>query len=87
MVAIMSEFISKLVSVLAPQFSQPSPSLWKMILSVLAALFGVQSEENRERDFTKGSVWKFTLLGLITLTIFIIAVILLTRWALSLAGA
>lgn len=83
----MSEFISKLVSVLAPQFSQQSPSLWKMILSVLAALFGVQSEENRERDFTKGSVWKFTLLGLITLTIFIIAVILLTRWALSLAGA
>ena len=83
----MSEFISKLVSVLAPQFSQQSPSLWKMILSVLAALFGVQSEKNRERDFTKGSVWKFTLLGLITLTIFIIAVILLTRWALSLAGA
>ncbi len=78
-----SEYASQLLPRL---LSQQSPSLWKMFLSVLAAAFGVQSEQNRERDFSKGSPWKFAFLGLIALMIFIIAVILLTRWALSLAG-
>ncbi|WP_372737352.1 DUF2970 domain-containing protein [Neptunomonas sp.] len=87
----MFAFISKRFSLLiqhdSKHFSQESPSLWKMILSVLAAIFGVQSEQNRQRDFSKGSVWRFAILGLIALIVFIIAVILLTRWALSLAGA
>lgn len=69
------------------RLSQNSPSLWKMFLSVLAAIFGVQSEQNHQRDFNKGSAWKFAFLGLVALIVFIVAVILLTRWALSLAGA
>ncbi|MGY8869016.1 MAG: DUF2970 domain-containing protein [Pseudomonadales bacterium] len=67
--------------------SDQHPTLWQMILSVIAAMFGVQSERNRERDFTKGSLWPYILLGIITLIVFIVAVILLTRWALSIAGA
>lgn len=67
--------------------SDQHPTLWQMILSVIAAMFGVQSEQNRERDFTKGSLWPYILLGIITLIVFIVAVILLTRWALSIAGA
>jgi hypothetical protein len=66
--------------------SQQHPSFWQMLLSVLAAMIGVQSEQNHERDFTKGRLWPYVFLGLITLIVFIIAVILLTRWALSLAG-
>lgn len=62
------------------------PTLWQMILSVIAAMFGVQSEQNRERDFTKGSLWLFILLGIISLIVFIVAVILLTRWAISPTG-
>lgn len=67
--------------------SNQHPTLWQMILSIIAAIFGVQSEQNRERDFTKGSLWPFILLGIIALIVFIVAVILLTRWALSIAGA
>jgi predicted membrane channel-forming protein YqfA (hemolysin III family) len=67
--------------------SDQHPTLWQMILSVIAAMFGVQSEQNRERDFTKGSLWPYILLGIITLIVFIVAVILLTRWALTIAGA
>ncbi|SIS43411.1 DUF2970 domain-containing protein [Neptunomonas antarctica] len=66
--------------------SQRRPSLWQMLLSVLAAMIGVQSEKNHERDFSKGRLWPFVFLGLITLIVFIIAVIFLTRWALSIAG-
>ncbi|WP_036550790.1 DUF2970 domain-containing protein [Neptunomonas japonica] len=66
--------------------SDQRPTLWQMILSVISAMFGVQSEQNRERDFTNGSLWPYVLIGIITLIIFIVAVMLLTRWALSLAG-
>lgn len=83
-------FISKLTSLLthhlSQHLSQEKPSLWEMCLSVLAGIFGVQSEKNHQRDFNKGSAWSFAFLGLIALLFFIIAVILLTRWALSLAG-
>ena len=94
----MFAFISRLISLLthhplqyffdyfSKYLSQESPSLWKMFLSVLAAVFGVQSEKNRQRDFSKGNAWVFALLGFVALIVFIIAVILLTRWALSLAG-
>ena len=74
------------LNLFSKHLSQESPSLWKMFLSVLAAVFGVQSEQNRQRDFSKGNAWTFAFLGLIALIIFIIGVILLTRWALSLAG-
>ncbi|WP_201349001.1 DUF2970 domain-containing protein [Neptunomonas japonica] len=67
--------------------SGQQPTLWQMILSVIAAMFGVQSEQNRERDFTSGSLWPYVLLGIISLIVFIVAVMLLTQWALSLAGA
>jgi predicted membrane channel-forming protein YqfA (hemolysin III family) len=67
--------------------SDQHPTLWQMILSVVAAIFGVQSEKNRERDFTKGSLWPYVLLGAISLIVFVVMVILLTSWALSLAGA
>lgn len=94
----MFAFISQLISLLtyhllqyffhylSKHLSQGSPSLWKMLLSILAAVFGVQSEKNRQRDFSTGNAWAFALYGFVALIVFIIAVILLTRWALSLAG-
>lgn len=39
--------------------NQGKPSLLQTIQSILAALFGVQSGKNRERDFTKGDAGNY----------------------------
>ncbi|MBP9763957.1 MAG: DUF2970 domain-containing protein, partial [Gammaproteobacteria bacterium] len=36
---------------------QQRPKLWQILLSVLGALFGVQSTAVRERDFSEGQSW------------------------------
>ena len=41
----------------------PSLSWSQMIGSTLAATFGVQSETNRERDFTRGEFGKFVVVA------------------------
>ncbi len=39
--------------------------------SVAAAFFGVQSEKNRERDFTQGKLSHFIIAGVIAVSLFI----------------
>ncbi len=63
------------------------PNLLQMFLSVLAACFGVQSSHNQERDFAAGHTWAWMLLGLVVMGLFVVFVIALVSWALSLAGA
>ncbi len=43
--------------------------------SVGAAFFGVQSDKNRERDFTQGKFSYFIIAGLIAVILFIAALI------------
>lgn len=63
------------------------PTFWQTLMSVLASFFGVQSERNRERDFHNGRPLHYVLTGLLMAALFVLMVILLVRWALSLAGA
>ncbi|MBY4675503.1 DUF2970 domain-containing protein [Marinobacterium arenosum] len=67
--------------------SSRHPSFWRLWLSVLAAMFGVQSEKNRLRDFNSGAAWPYMLLGLLSVVLFAMLVIAMVRWALYLAGA
>jgi hypothetical protein len=60
---------------------------WQTVLGVLAGFFGVQSEARRERDFREGRALHFIAIGILLATIFVLFVILLVRWALSLGGA
>lgn len=55
------------------------PGLWQVILSVLAAGFGVQSGKNRERDFQHGSGAVFAAVGLVATVLFILAIYLTVR--------
>ncbi len=59
------------------QDSNPSsrPSIWTMILSVLAAMIGIQKNKNRERDFSKGNPWLFIIIGLILTGAFVLLLI------------
>ena len=55
--------------------------------SVLAAGFGVQSNENRERDFKHGKGSQFIFIGLAFTFVFILAVWGLVSLVMKVAGA
>ncbi len=58
--------------------SQPDDSgkvsFVQAMLSVIQASFGVQSSENRERDFTKGKLWLFITAALIFTAVFVLTI-------------
>jgi hypothetical protein len=56
------------------QEREKKPKLRTLVLSVLAAGFGVQSDKNRQRDFTHGSPLAFILGGLLFTLLFIASV-------------
>ena len=48
------------------------PNLKQVIQSVLAAFIGVQSNENRQRDFEHGSLSSYLVVGAIATVLFIL---------------
>ncbi|WP_417350116.1 DUF2970 domain-containing protein [Ferrimonas sp.] len=55
----------------------------KVVASVLAALFGVQSEANRQRDFSHASPLPFILTGIVLVGLFVLGLIALVNWVLA----
>ena len=47
------------------------PGLKDVIASVAAAFFGVQSDKNRRRDFSKGKFSHFVIVGLFAVVLFV----------------
>ena len=54
-------------------------NLWQTIKSVLSALIGVQSSENRERDFKKGNPVVFLIVGLAITIVFLSTILSLVK--------
>lgn len=52
-----------------------SPGVLSMIQSVLAAMFGVQSEEKRQQDFENGHAGNYIFIGVVMVLIFIFTLI------------
>jgi len=52
-----------------------SPGFFSVILSVLSAMIGIQSEQNHERDFKKGQIGNYIVVGIIMVAIFIFTLI------------
>lgn len=50
------------------------PSLMGVLGSVLASMFGVQSNRKREHDFTHGKPSQYILVGLLVTVVFILTV-------------
>jgi hypothetical protein len=57
----------------------PKLPFWRTMLSVMQASFGVQSKENKERDFANGSVKGFIVAALIFTTVFILTLVTVVR--------
>ena len=58
----------------------------RVLRSVLSAFLGVQSNRNRERDFTHGKLSHFVVVGLVVTTLFVLLVFGVVRLVLHLAG-
>lgn len=63
-----------------------SPPIHKVVGSVLASFFGVQSSRRHQEDFTHGSPLVYVLVGLGATLVFILTVWLLVKVVLSAAG-
>ena len=61
-------------------------TVWQIIYSTMAAMFGVQKNERRIRDFSKGKPHQFIIVGLIAATIFVLTIILVVQLVLRAAG-
>ncbi len=51
------------------------PTLKQVIQSVFAAAIGVQSKENRQRDFEHGSLSSYLVVGAIATLLFILSLV------------
>lgn len=56
---------------------------WRIAQSVGAAMIGVQSRKNRERDFTEGKPLHFIIGGLVGTGLFLLVVWLLVQYLLA----
>ena len=53
---------------------QPSPSFFQVTMSVLAAALGVQTDKNRERDFSQSSPLPYIVGGLLFTVLFVLTI-------------
>ncbi|TFH68900.1 DUF2970 domain-containing protein [Gammaproteobacteria bacterium LSUCC0057] len=63
--------------------SRPKHGLWAVVKSALAAFVGVQSSENRQRDFEHGNPLAFIIAGVIGTIVFIATVALVVGYVTS----
>jgi hypothetical protein len=56
---------------------------FSILKSALSAMIGVQSNENRERDFNSGKFWHFFFAGFIVLVGFMLIVLLAVKLLLA----
>ena len=63
-----------------------APSLLSVLGSVLASMFGVQSNRKREEDFTHGKPSQYVIIGLLVTVVFVLTVWGVVSLVLKLAG-
>jgi len=62
--------------------SQQQPTFWQIVVSVFAAMFGVQTEHNRKRDFANGRPIHYISIGIIFIVLFVLGLMGLVSWVL-----
>jgi len=63
--------------------SMSKPTITQVIKSVLAAAIGVQSDENRQKDFEQGSLSTYIIAGVIFTVLFVFGLIFLVSTVLG----
>jgi Protein of unknown function (DUF2970) len=62
------------------------PSTLAVLGSVLASMFGVQSNRNREKDFTHGKPSQYIAIGLLVTVVFVLTIWGVVNLVMKLAG-
>ena len=76
----------KMVKPLEPKIQDPKETqtrLKNLLQSVLAAALGVQSNKNRERDFTEGNAGAFIIAGVLFTAVFVASVLVVVQLVLN----
>jgi hypothetical protein len=63
--------------------SMSKPTITQVIKSVLAAAIGVQSNDNRQKDFEQGSLSTYIIAGLIFTVVFVFGLVFLVSTVLG----
>ena len=66
--------------------SQKQPGLLSIIWSVLAAMFGVQTEANRKRDFSQKNPLPYLIVGVLFIVLFVLSIAGIVKWVIQSAG-
>ncbi|MDP2561840.1 DUF2970 domain-containing protein [Psychrobium sp. 1_MG-2023] len=60
--------------------NKKKPSILQVVFSVFAALVGIQSDRNRQRDFTQGHIVQYIIAGvLITICVIAFLIFIVSR--------
>jgi len=62
---------------------QTGTGFWAVITSVLAGVFGVQSQKNYERDFTKGTFVSYIIVGVVIVILLVVSLMALVKWVIA----
>ncbi len=62
-------------------------SFLQIVLTTIAAAFGVQSSKNHERDFKQRSIVPYVVAGVVFTVVFVLAVAFAVKMVLNSAGA
>ncbi len=74
----MSETVAKTAA--EQQHRERPLSQWEVTCSVIAAGFGVQSKDNKVRDFSRGKPQQFIVAGLLFTAAFIVSLVVLISY-------
>ena len=55
--------------------TQEKPGFWAITISVIAAAFGVQTDKNRQRDFSQGNPLAYIVGGLVFTVLFVLSIV------------
>lgn len=62
------------------------PTFLQILMSTFAAAIGVQSNKNRERDFTGGNIYTYIAAGVIFTIVFVVVMVLVVKLVLKSSG-
>jgi hypothetical protein len=61
----------------------PLKGAWHVFFSAVAAAFGVQSEKNRQKDFSTSSPWPYIFAGLAFTVVFVLVLVAIVKFVIS----
>lgn len=70
-----------------PEAPVRGQSLWQVVGSVMASMFGVRNSRKHEQDFAKGRPWVYIVVGLVVTFAFIMTIWFVVQMVLKSAGA